>query len=160
MHFHPHKFEKPAALLTLFIVTGLPLYAQSKPSDGQASASEIRPSPTNGSGKLAFDVASVRLNTPESDLKGVDFLNPASDAGPPPGGLLSWNVQIPWLINFAYDLRSSQMRRSAREALPKWAQDDPFTIEARAEGNPSRDDLREMVRSLLKERFQLDAHMG
>lgn len=52
------------------------------------------------------------------------------------------------------------MRRGAREALPKWAQDDWYTIEARAEGNPSRDDVRQMVRSLLEDRFQFAAHMG
>jgi uncharacterized protein (TIGR03435 family) len=52
------------------------------------------------------------------------------------------------------------MRRGAREALPKWAQDERYTIEARAEGNPSRDDVRQMVRSLLEDRFQFAAHMG
>jgi uncharacterized protein (TIGR03435 family) len=68
-------------------------------------------------------------------------------------------VQLPWLINFAYDLRSSQTRRKAREELPKRAQEDWFTVEARAESNPSRDDVRRMVRSLLEDRFQLAAHM-
>jgi uncharacterized protein (TIGR03435 family) len=33
-----------------------------------------------------------------------------------------------------------------------------FTIEARAEGNPTRADVRQMVRSLLEERFQFAAH--
>ncbi len=69
-------------------------------------------------------------------------------------------MSLPWLINFAYDLRSSQVRRGAREALPKWAQDEWYTIDARAEGNPSRDDVRQMVRSLLEDRFQLAAHVG
>jgi len=44
--------------------------------------------------------------------------------------------------------------------LPKWAQDDLYTIEARAEGKPSRDDVRQLVRSLLEDRFQFAAHMG
>ena len=69
------------------------------------------------------------------------------------------DVQLPWLINFAYGLRSSQTRREAREALPKWAQEGWFTIEARAGGNPNRDDVRQMVRSLLEDRFQLAVHM-
>jgi uncharacterized protein (TIGR03435 family) len=63
------------------------------------------------------------------------------------------------LISFAYDLRSSQMRRQAREALPKWAQESWFTVDARAEGTPSRNDVRQMVRSLLEDRFQFAAHM-
>jgi uncharacterized protein (TIGR03435 family) len=158
MLFGARKLKKAAALLTLGIVAVLPLCAQ--PAGDRASPSAPGVQPTTEAGKLAFDAASVRPGAQESILKGVDFLNPASAATPPPGGLFSWNVQLPWLINFAYDLRSSQVRRSAREALPKWAQEDWFTIEARAEGKPSRDDVRQMVRSLLEDRFQLAAHMA
>ena len=144
MRFHSCRHGRAAAILCIGIAVALQLHAQSRPASSSA-------------GKLAFEVASVRPSTQDSDLKGVDFLNPASDA-PPPEGLLSWNVQLPWLINFAYDLRSSQMRRAAREALPRWAQDDLFTIEARVAGNPSRDDVRQMVRTLLEDRFQFSAH--
>jgi bla regulator protein BlaR1 len=109
--------------------------------------------------KRTFDAASVRTSTQPFVFKGVDFLNPVGDEAPPRGGLFSWNVSLPWLINFAYDLRSSQERRGAREALPKWSQDEWYTIEARAEGNPTRDDVRQMVRSLLEDRFQFAAHL-
>jgi uncharacterized protein (TIGR03435 family) len=149
---HWCRLEKTAAVLMVSMAI-----LQMQPAARQASASA---SPaTKGAGKPAFDAASIRPSTQELVLKGVDFLNPASDAAPPPGGLFSWNVQLPWLVNFAYDLRSSQARRAAREALPKWAQEGWFTIEARAEGNPSRDDVRQMVRSLLEDRFQFAAHM-
>ena len=120
---------------------------------GQVSAK------TSGAGKLKFDAASVRASTQELTLKGADFLNPAGNVAPPQGGLFSWNVQLPWLINFAYDLRSSQARRQARGALPKWAQGTWFTVDARVEGKPSRDDVRQMTRSLLEDRFQFAAHM-
>jgi uncharacterized protein (TIGR03435 family) len=160
MLIHPCKLEKTAALLALGIATALPVCAQLQPAVDQAAASAAPSPATSGAGKSTFDAASVRPSTQEFSLKGVDFLNPASDAAPPPGGLFSWNMQLTWLINFAYDLRSSQARREARQALPKWAQEGWFTIEARAEGNPSRDDVRQMVRSLLEDRFQLAAHMG
>jgi uncharacterized protein (TIGR03435 family) len=160
MLIHPCKLEKTATLLALGIATALPVCAQLQPAVGQAGASATATPAISGASKLAFDAASVRPSTQDFSLKGVDFLNPASDAAPPPGGLFSWNVSLPWLINFAYDLRSSQMRRGAREALPKWAQDDWYTIDARAEGNPSRDDVRQMVRSLLEDRFQFAARMG
>lgn len=153
MFFCPCKLIQATALLTLGIATALPACAQLQPAVDQASAA------TGGTGKLTFEAASVRPSTQEPVLKGVDFLNPASNTPPPQGGLFSWNVQLPWLINFAYDLRSSQMRRQARESLPKWAQEDWFAIEARAEGSPSRDDVRQMVRSLLQDRFQLAVHM-
>jgi uncharacterized protein (TIGR03435 family) len=157
---HPCKLEKTAALLALSIATALPACAQLKPAVSQAAAYATSSPATSGASKLSFDAASVRRNTQELVLKGVDFLNPASDAAPPLGGLLSWNVQLPWLINFAYDLRSSQARREARAALPKWAQEGWFTVEARTEGKPSRDNVRQMVRSLLEDRFQFAAHMG
>ena len=152
MLIQPCKLQ-PAALLALGIITALPACAHLYAAVDQAEASTATAA-VSGAKKLEFEAASVRPSTQDSPMKGVDFLNPAGDVAPPPGGLFSWNVSLPWLINFAYDLRGSQMRRGAREALPKWAKDDSYTIEARAEGNPSRDDVRRMVRSLLEDRFQ------
>jgi hypothetical protein len=117
----PRKLEKTCALLALGIATALPVCAQLQSAVGQAAARATVSSATSGTSKLAFDAASVRPIAREFSLKGLDFLNPASDAAPPAGGLFSWNVQLPWLIDFAYDLRSSQSRREAREALPKIA---------------------------------------
>jgi len=143
------KLYRAAALLALFIAPLLEI----QPAVAQVSAA------STGAPKLAFDAASVRASTQNLPIKGADFLNPAGNAEPPRSGLFSWNVELPWLINFAYDLRSSQTRRQAREALPKWAQESWFTVDARAEGNPSRDDVRQMVLSLLKDRFQFAAHI-
>ena len=147
MFFHSYKLDKVVAIIYIGVLAALPVRPQSRPA-------------TSGVNELRFEVASVRLSTQEFILKGAEFLNPAGNAPPPRGGLFSWNVQLPWLINFAYDLRNSQTRREAREALPKWAQEDWFTIEARAEGSPSRDDVRQMVRSLLSDRFEFAGHMG
>lgn len=90
------ELEKAAALLALGVAIAFPVYASPA---------------TSGASTLAFDAVSVRPSAQESALKGVGFLNPAGDEAPPQGGLFSWNVSLPWLINFAYDLRSSQMRR-------------------------------------------------
>jgi uncharacterized protein (TIGR03435 family) len=133
-------------------------HAQAGRDNSHPGASAPGNATKSEAGKLRFDAVSVRPSTQQFVLKGMDFLNPAGDAAPPQGGLFSWNVSLPWLINFAYDLRSSQARREAREALPKWAQDEWYTIEARAEGIPTRDDVRQMVRSLLEERFQFAGH--
>lgn len=144
---HPCKLDKAAALLVLCVATSLP------PAAAQANAT------SSGAPRLAFDAASVRASTQEFPIKGADFLNPGGNAAPPQGGLFTWNVQLPWLINFAYDLRSSQTRRQAREALPKWAQESWFAINARAGGNPNRDDVRQMVITLLHDRFEFAAHV-
>ena len=119
MLIHPRKLENTAALFAFGIATALQLCAQSQPAVGHAAAYATVSPGTTGASKLAFDAASVRPSAQDSSLKGVDFLNPASNAAPPPGGLFSWNVSLPWLINFAYDLRSSQMRRGARESVAK-----------------------------------------
>lgn len=152
---------KAAALLMLGITISLPACAQLQAggNSGRPVMSAPASLETSAVSKLSFEVASVRPSTQEFVLKGMDFLNPAGSEAPPLGGLFSWNVTLPWLINFAYDLRSGQERHGAREALPKWAQDNWYTIEARAEGNPTRDDVRQMVRSLLEERFQFAAHV-
>jgi bla regulator protein blaR1 len=42
--------------------------------------------------------------------------------------------------------------------LPKWVATDSYVINARAEGNPTKDQMRLMVRSLLAERFKLATH--
>jgi hypothetical protein len=44
------------------------------------------------------------------------------------------------------------------ERVPKWVSTDSFEIEAVAEGNPTEDQMRLMVRSLLTDRFRLQAH--
>ncbi len=148
-----HSHSKTLALLVLVVAISARAPAQS-----QSPASSTTSHQVSTTSKLTFDVASVRPSSQEFAFKGVDFLNPAGDVSPPKGGLFSWNIQLPWLINFAYDLRSSQMRREARQALPKWAQDDWFAINARAEGDPTREQVRQMVRSLLEDRFQFAAH--
>jgi uncharacterized protein (TIGR03435 family) len=112
-----------------------------------------------GASKLTFDAASIRPSTQKFFLKGSDFLDPVSGSEPPKGGLFSWNVQLVLLIDFAYDLRGLPVRREAWEALPKWAQDGWYTIEARADGDLTRADVRQMVRSMLEDRFQFTGHV-
>lgn len=62
-------------------------------------------------------------------------------------------------IEFAWDLMPSREQAEAMLAhAPKWVSTDQFEIEAKAEGNPAKDQLRLMVRSLLADRFQLQVH--
>ena len=42
--------------------------------------------------------------------------------------------------------------------LPKWVSTDAFEIQARAPGNPTKDQMRLMMQALLAERFQLTIH--
>jgi uncharacterized protein (TIGR03435 family) len=153
------KLRKPIGLLTLMIAVALSacVHGQAGGNSGQPAASTPAAPETSVAGKLTFEVASVRPGT-QGVMKGMDFLDSGSEAAPPPGGLFSWNVPLALLINFAYDLRSPHARREAGQGLPKWAQEKWYAVEARAEGNPTRNDVRQMVRSLLEDRFQFAAH--
>ena len=154
---------KIAGLLALAITAVFPAFghAQAAGNNGQTAVIAPADPATGAPGKMTFDAASVRPSMQKFVLKGLDFLGQTSDAPPPPGGLFSWNVPVGYLIVFAYDLRGSQEIRDLSESLPKWAQmqGDWYTVEARAEGNPTRDEVRQMVQSLLEERFQLAAHI-
>jgi uncharacterized protein (TIGR03435 family) len=163
--FHPKSkrlLRATAAFLLLVVVnaSALPANAQAQDKANTHPPTASAPAtPAAGSAtRLTFDVASVRPGT-QGYIKGSDFLDPVSDSAPAPGGLFSWNVPLVWLIDFAYDLRSPQLRRQAYEALPKPLQQGPYTVEARATSNPTRADVRQMVRSMLEERFQFTAHL-
>jgi uncharacterized protein (TIGR03435 family) len=145
----------------LMSASALPAGAQVEASgnSGQPVTSASGSPVADGASKLTFDAVSIRPSSRKFFLKGYDFLDPVSNVAPPQGGLFSWNVQIVWLIDFAYDLRGLPVRIQASSALPKWAHDEWYTIEARAEGNPTRADMRQMVRSMLEERFQFTGHL-
>ena len=70
------------------------------------------------------------------------------------GGRLS--VSLSWwaYISFAYKLSVSEAKAAAAERMPKWVTDDFFGIDARAEGNPTKDQMRLMMQSLLADRFK------
>ena len=75
------------------------------------------------------------------------------------GGRLSVSFTLWTYISFADKLTASmQQKRALLTRLPKWFDTDFFEIEARAEGNPTRDQMRLMMQSLLSERFKLTVH--
>jgi bla regulator protein blaR1 len=98
--------------------------------------------------KRSFDVISIRRSKPET----------------PPGftlehGRLSANLNVLGYIEFAYNLMPSPEQADAMLAhAPKWVSTDNFQIDAVAEGDPPKDQVRRMVQSLLADRFQLQVH--
>jgi uncharacterized protein (TIGR03435 family) len=112
---------------------------------------------------LAFEVASVKPNTagpPPSGVMPRSYVTlDAGDDYPPNGGFLSatnWPLSV--YIEFAYKLTSYQYRALLPQ-MPKWAISPMwFDIEARADGNRSKDQMRLMMQSLLAERFKLAVH--
>jgi bla regulator protein blaR1 len=103
--------------------------------------------------KMTFEVASVKLAKPGTFTMPTFFLD-QGDAKPPGGHFLgSW--PLAGYIWFAYKLDTFQS--DLRAQLPKWANDD-YVIEAKADGNPTKDQMRLMMQSLLADRFKLRVH--
>jgi uncharacterized protein (TIGR03435 family) len=108
---------------------------------------------TPGGSKMAFDVASVKPSKlpwpPNFPLDGGNAKTP--------GGRLSATTGLSVYISFAYKLSLSESQTVAAQ-LPKSVSTDFYEIEARAEGNPTKDQMRLMMQALLADRFKLAVH--
>jgi uncharacterized protein (TIGR03435 family) len=72
-----------------------------------------------------------------------------------PGSLFSaTNQPLIAYLRFAFKLSQAELLD-----LPTWVYDEHFDIAARAIGNPTKDEMRLMVQSLLAERFRLKTHI-
>ena len=112
---------------------------------------------------MAFDVASVKQNKsgppPSGDKPYADFVLGPGDAYVPNGGLFS-AINQPLLIYvaFAYKITNNELPFLMSQ-LPKWTTlTDRFDIQARVGGNPTKDQMRLMMQSLLADRFKLAIH--
>ncbi len=102
----------------------------------------------------AFDVASVKPS-PASGPSNSNFPLGPGNAYTPNGGYFSaTGFPLITYIAFAYKVMGEQ----SLEQLPGWARTDRFDIQARVQGNPTKDQMRLMMRSLLAERFKLAIH--
>src|SRR5215831_13811767 len=97
------------------------------------------------SSRPAFEVASVKpsIAGTESDFQVL-----------PGGRLVATNRTVTDLIFHAYRLRPYQIPETP-PSIP-----DHYDIEAKAEGNPSYNEMMLMLQSLLQERFNLKVHWG
>jgi uncharacterized protein (TIGR03435 family) len=139
------SFFVAAFCLAAFAQTGVP--PSSVAPDWQTAAG----------GKRSFEVASVKLDP--GPFRPPNFPLDAGDAYRPVGNRFSADFPLATYISFAYKLSLSSDQRQAMLAhLPDWISTDRYAIEARADGTPTKDQMRLMVRALLAERFHLAAH--
>lgn len=105
-------------------------------------------------GKMSFDVASVKPNKLHGQAHS-NFPLGAGDTYSPNGGLFSAqdNPLLVYMM-FAYKVASLNDLHD----IPDWVGSDNFDIEARAQGNPTKDQMRLMMQSLLADRFKLSMH--
>jgi bla regulator protein BlaR1 len=108
---------------------------------------------TAAGGKLAFEVASVK---PTTTPRLPNFPLDAGDAKPR-GGRFSASFSLGAYIFFAYKLDIFELQTMSGQLL-KWAIHQDYAIDAEADGNPTKDQMRLMMQSLLADRFKLKVH--
>ena len=108
---------------------------------------------------LSFDVASIKPNNADPRTANSNFPPGPGDVYVPNGGYLNaTNFPLFLYILFAYKLQGNQVQY-LQPQLPSWVMNERFDIQARASGNPTKDDMRMMMRSLLAERFKFKIHI-
>jgi uncharacterized protein (TIGR03435 family) len=94
----------------------------------------------------SFEVATIKPSVPNSQGRGMGFQN---------GTFSTLNLTLTNLVTFAYDLHPNQI-----VGAPAWSTVDKYDITAKidAEGQPSPEQLKSMLRKLIANRFQLAFH--
>ena len=97
---------------------------------------------------LSFEVASVKISKPaEGQGRG-----PRNSVVPSPAGVNMYSVPLKGAIQWAYHLQTIQV------SGPGWIDSERYDIVARASGPVSTDQVRQMMQSLLAQRFKLEFH--
>ncbi|HKD09366.1 MAG TPA: TIGR03435 family protein [Bryobacteraceae bacterium] len=110
-------------------------------------------------GELAFDVASIKP-VASGALRSAGYSIDSGDSFRSTGGRFSAAFPLIAFVVFAYKaMLSPDQRREILGRLPGWVGTDVYEIEARAPiTNPTKDQMRLMMQSLLAERFHLALH--
>jgi uncharacterized protein (TIGR03435 family) len=111
-------------------------------------------------GKLEFEVASVRPSKAQSaDVTTSNLDLDPSDYFRYRGGPIRTTGNLAGYIALAYKIQDWSQGSALYARLPKWAQSESFTVEARSPvEKPTKDQIRLMMQSLLAERFGLRLH--
>jgi uncharacterized protein (TIGR03435 family) len=104
-----------------------------------------------------FDVVSIR-ESKSADTPYTNFpMNPGPQYNNEGNLLVARNIPLLQLLVFAYTHSMYQIQ-ALRDSLPDWARYTRYDVQARADGRPTKDEMREMVRALLEERFHIKEH--
>jgi hypothetical protein len=134
-----------------FIAALMTEQLRARPLPSQSKAGDIA-GPSN-SAPIAvelpkFDVASIKVNKNMGSGK-VNLTQPG-------GHLTASNVSLKFLIIQAYPIE--RVHFASNPAGSEWIDSEHFDIEAEVEGNPTVEQKRMMIQSLLADRFKLAMH--
>jgi uncharacterized protein (TIGR03435 family) len=139
-----------AGALLLAAVAFGSLYGQTP----QPVQSEQAHTATMAVARLAFDVVSVKPAAPGTFPIVPAFMR---DKGARILGQQRLAAPVAMLIAYAYNLQMSEFSYTVKKQ-PEWVRNRIYTVTFRAEGEPTRDQVREMMRTMLTDRFSLQIH--
>ncbi len=126
--------------------------------EGDATQGQASPRVADASYTLpSFEVASVRENKSNEKNYSNFPLNSGPQYGSVGGLFVARNMLLLQYLVFAYKPNLFQIQEF-RLKLPDWTRTSHFDIQARANGSPTKDEMRLMMQSLLTERFQMKVH--
>lgn len=138
--------KKRLAEAWCLLLFGITLFPAAK---GQAQQTPASPE---------FEVASIKQNLYGGTVARTNFPLAGTAYKPTGGRLAVKNYQLAYYIAFAYDLTSTQMK-ALQSQVDGWVFSNRYDIEARSEApNPTKYQMRQMMRSLLASRFKLTVH--
>ena len=151
-----------AALTSIVLLNLANISLKAQAATGETPSANSNPTPAwqvAAGGPMSFEVASIRPAGPDARFRTNVNLN-MEDEPLPIGGRFSATAALGSYLALAYKFLPAGAQSEAVFArLPKWATTDLFTIEATAPmANPSKDQIRLMMQSLLAERFKLAVH--
>jgi uncharacterized protein (TIGR03435 family) len=135
-------------------------YAQGHSPGGHAAPAQGPPTQqlSATTERLEFDVASIRQNKSDARPYANFPIGPGTMYNPTGGMLSTTNMPLVVYIVFAYNIMPSQ-RQTLVSQLPAWALSDGFDIHAKSENHdPTKEQMRLMMQSLLADRFKLVVH--
>ena len=104
-----------------------------------------------------FEVASLHLSKSGS-LTATNLDLDASDYFRYSGGVVTTSGLLINYVIFAYKIADASQYPALDAQLPKWAHEEQFVLQGRPAGDPTKDEVRQMVKSMLADRFKLALH--
>jgi bla regulator protein blaR1 len=149
------SFAAPFALAAMIALAS---QARTQPPPQPQPVSQPPAWQTAAGEHMEFEVASIHRSEAGTFLRPNIVLN-NEDTPVPSGGEFVANFPLQIFIEFAYKIMPTHEQEEAMLAhLPKWVATDHFVIRARFAGNPTKDQIRLMMQSLLADRFRLAVH--
>jgi uncharacterized protein (TIGR03435 family) len=105
-----------------------------------------KPKPMAADANPSFEVATIKPSRPDAPRGGYGFRGQ---------DVTTTNVTVNWLIKLGYNVHVRQIAGG-----PAWLDSEKFDVVGRPDtpGQPSRDQMKLMIRKLLADRFQLRFH--